>query len=167
MSSARWWYHRRVIIHLNTRKEAVNYMTDLLKKGNITQYGIVSYIDYEKDEIYFEGGGTLPSKISLYTAPSASMAPTICNNSNNSTSELKKPAIGSIVNYYPMNCIKSSDNGVLKLPAIVVDEDTWPTLNVHYASYTTPVRTHRSVPHKSMFSGVSNDILGYWDWPTV
>lgn len=77
-------------------------------------------------------------------------------------SEIQMPTCGRIVHYYPMNCNPSTNNGIIKLPAIVICDDLNPDLNVHYASERNPVKTFRSIPHKNDW--VEGQV-GYWDWP--
>lgn len=72
---------------------------------------------------------------------------------------LQQPTCGRIVHFY-------RNDGAGPFPAIVHDNDTYPTLTVFTGSVgsaTPAVEVVLSVPHES----AKNEHMGYWKWPTI
>lgn len=79
-------------------------------------------------------------------------------------SDIKQPTCGRIVHYFPMNCSPKENNGKVKLPAIVQNDDLFPDLHVLHPNEKHPVSFFRTIPHKSNWAEGQR---GYWEWPEI
>lgn len=83
-------------------------------------------------------------------------------------SEIKIPATGRIVNYFPLGTESDLGNHPEKMAAIVADGvDLAPDLAVFTRWEDRPVVTRLSVQHKSFAFGPDGQHSPYWDWPEI
>lgn len=78
--------------------------------------------------------------------------------------QLQKPTCGRVVHYFPHES-EMLFSGQTVVPAIVQDNDIFPTLSVFTGDDRTPVVVLKSVSHKSARVDASKG--GYWDWPEI